>query len=175
MGFSYSGGHCNHTYPKGMETKLILYKSMRKKPKKRRSKFLNVRKLTKELVKTYPQIKANLDEVFNAYIRKRDGKCLMGEMWGGCGGYLTCGHVIPKAGHLRIRWDERNAFGQCGGHNKAHVYDNSRYNAWFYKNYGHDLWDELFKLGTQEPDWKPKRSEIEALTKHFQDKLDKLP
>lgn len=150
------------------EIELILFQG-RKRRKKRR---LNIHKLRMETAKTYPQLKAKLDETFNLYIRKRDGKCMMGEMYGGCGGHLTCGHVIPKAGHLRIRWDERNAFGQCGGHNKAHVYDNSRYYAWFYQKYGHKLWDELFELGRGT--WKPARPEIQELIEKFERKTEEL-
>lgn len=73
-----------------------------------------------------------VDIPFNAYIRNRDGnKCVQ------CGTTenVQCGHVIPKNNHLNVRWDEENAYAQCGYHNKKHHYDSVPYNKWLMNRY----------------------------------------
>jgi Bacteriophage Lambda NinG protein len=71
-----------------------------------------------------------VDVPFNAYIRNRDkNHCVI------CGSTEKpqCGHVIPKKSHINIRWDEENAFCQCGAHNTQHNYDPSIYTNWLLK------------------------------------------
>jgi len=58
--------------------------------------------------KKLPSIKSlrnKLDKVFNAYIRARDGACILsGETTG-----LVCSHYYGKRAAPFLRWDERNA------------------------------------------------------------------
>ena len=97
---------------------------MSKLPEKKKKK--KVKKLTKG--NFYDAI----DIPFNAYIRNRDGnRCVQ------CGSTdnVQCGHVIPKNAHLNIRWDEENAFCQCGKHNLQHNYNPSLYTDWVLKTH----------------------------------------
>lgn len=66
-----------------------------------------------------------LDREFSLFIRQRDRRCVQ------CGreDQLTCGHVFSRAAYS-TRWDPRNAFGQCMGHNLRHEFD-----PWPFLNY----------------------------------------
>lgn len=66
-----------------------------------------------------------LDREFSLWIRARDRRCVQ------CGreDQLTCGHVFSRVAYS-TRWDPRNAFGQCMGHNLRHEHD-----PWPFLNY----------------------------------------
>jgi len=72
----------------------------------------------KEKLKTIPQLIAEAQKEFNAYIRERDrdqsciscGTSLPKEAVGG--GY-DCGHYRSTGSAAHLRYDERNAHGQC--------------------------------------------------------------
>lgn len=66
---------------------------------------------------TDAQLTKKLDKLFSLYIRQRDAdedgylKCCTCDNrtdWK----EMDCGHFIPR-GHHSLRWDERNAHGQC--------------------------------------------------------------
>jgi hypothetical protein len=65
--------------------------------------------------KTLPKLKAELQAIFNAYIRERDrGKpCIS------CGQFKTlqAGHFFPVKGYDALRFDEDNVHGECAGCN----------------------------------------------------------
>lgn len=58
------------------------------------------------------------DAAASAYIRRRDGRCLV------CGTAqnLTCGHLFSRS-HYSTRWDEINLYTQCTGCNLLHEHD----------------------------------------------------
>lgn len=60
----------------------------------------------------------SLDREFSLWVRERDKRCVQ------CGTQekLTCGHVFSRVAYS-TRWDPRNAFGQCMGHNLRHEHD----------------------------------------------------
>ena len=72
----------------------------------------------KEAIKTIPVLIAEAQKAFNAYIRRRDcnqtciscGASLPNEAVGG--GY-DCGHYRSTGSAAHLRYDERNAHGQC--------------------------------------------------------------
>ena len=110
-----------------------LYKRKKRKHRKSRSR----QALHRELV-----------ILFNAKIRKRDGRCMMGEMFPGCSGYLTAGHVVPKEDSCNVEFIEDNVFGQCSGHNYNHRYHRSKYNTWFIKTHGAKRFQEISEIAT---------------------------
>lgn len=143
-----------------MET--ILYKDLRKK--KKRAKRLS--KIDGKPLISRQKAQKELDKAFNAYIRARDKVCLMGVMFGGCKGFLTAGHVVPKEDSYNVRWVEDNVFGQCSGHNKGHRYRRSKYYHWFSETHGAKRLAELTHLATQ-PTKALSRDECLRLTAHY--------
>ena len=72
--------------------------------------------------KSLPKLKADLQKVFNAYIRARDE----GKPWISCGQMkdLQAGHYYPVQGYEGLRFDEYNVHGECAGcncFNQAHL------------------------------------------------------
>jgi hypothetical protein len=66
--------------------------------------------------KSLPKLKADLQLIFNSYIRRRDeGKpCIS------CNEpkpYLQAGHFYPTQGYDGLRFDEHNVNGECSGCN----------------------------------------------------------
>lgn len=65
--------------------------------------------------KTLPKLKAELQIIFNTFIRRRDeGKpCIS------CGNYklLQAGHYYPVQGYDGLRFDENNVHGECSACN----------------------------------------------------------
>lgn len=80
------------------------------------------------------------DRVFSLYIRKRDGHCVC------CGTTenLQCGHLFTR-GTYSTRWDEDNAFAQCGGCNLKHEHDTYPLTNYFLNRFGKAAYDELYK------------------------------
>lgn len=73
---------------------------------------------TRESLKTIPQLIAEAQKEFNAFIRERDrnqsciscGTSLQKEA---VGGGFDCGHYRSTGSAAHLRFDERNAHGQC--------------------------------------------------------------
>lgn len=125
-----------------MEIEFVPYKK-----KKRKTKYTKTGKVRS---KTRQELNRELDTAFNAYIRLRDKECLMGKRFGGCSGFLTAGHVVPKEDSYNVRYIEDNVFGQCSGHNKGHRYRRSKYYQWFIETHGSERLAELTALATQQ-------------------------
>ena len=114
-------------------------------------------------------LKIKLDKVFSEYIRARDkGKpCVT------CGSRkwpLQCGHWI-KRGHTAVRWDERNAAGQCA---RCNLYLNGaqdEFAAVIVKRHGDFGLNDLLRL--KHTTVKMSREDFEERIKHFTDKLAK--
>lgn len=85
-----------------------------------------------------------LDTVFSLYIRMRDkaktgGPCVLG-----CGMIEQCAHLITRSKHS-VRWDERNATGQCAGANLRHEFDPHPYTTWFIRQHGLEAYEALVR------------------------------
>jgi hypothetical protein len=69
----------------------------------------------KKKEKTLPKLKAEAQDIFNAYIRRRDAElpCIS------CGQYkhLQAGHYHAVKGYDSLRYDEDNVHGECAGCN----------------------------------------------------------
>ena len=65
----------------------------------------------KKKEKSLPKLKADLQEVFNRFIRYRD----LGKPCISCGqfGLLQAGHFFPVKGYDGLRYDEDNVHGEC--------------------------------------------------------------
>lgn len=90
------------------------------------------------------QLVAQLDTVFSLYIRARDraktgGACVLG-----CGMIEHCAHLITRAKHS-VRWDPRNATGQCAGANLRHEFDPHPYTAWYLRTFGLETYETLVR------------------------------
>lgn len=70
----------------------------------------------KRKTKSLPKLKAELQLIFNAYIRKRDeGKpCISCDQ---VKEYLQAGHYFPVQGYDGLRFNELNVNGECSGCN----------------------------------------------------------
>lgn len=71
----------------------------------------------KDAIKTLPQLKAEAQAAFNAYIRARDAHqpcicCGLPLSSGDVGGSYDCGHYRSVGSAPHLRYDERNAHGQ---------------------------------------------------------------
>lgn len=141
--------------------------------KRRKKRHLNIHKLRLETAKTPKQLRNKLTEVFNRYIRERDGKCMMGEMWSGCRGGIDAGHVIPISRSRAVRYDEENVFGQCRYHNLVHVYNDRKYEAWYVQTYGADKFTELVKR-SRAPFKNYTVQELKDLIAKYETKLNEL-
>ena len=69
----------------------------------------------KKKVKSLPKLKAELQLIFNSYIRKRDE----GQPCISCGQVkpLQAGHYFPTQGYDGLRFNEFNVNGECAGCN----------------------------------------------------------
>jgi len=91
-----------------------MVKTKKRKPKTERQKLV-----------------ARLDRAFSKYIRARDGYCALSkhpEHAKSCGGVLQCGHLYSRAAYS-TRWNPKNAFGLCGGHNLFMEHDHEVWRA----------------------------------------------
>jgi len=71
----------------------------------------------KKKLPTIKQLRKRLDVEFNAYIRERDGKCIL------CGSTkkLQCSHFYGKQARPATRWNVTNAYAMCAScHFKHH-------------------------------------------------------
>lgn len=111
-------------------------------------------------------LKTKLDKVFSIYIRHRDtesegmGFCVT------CGEYrkLECGHFVRRQ-HVAVRWDDRNAAGQCYYCNHRLHGNEAEYYTVLIKRYGQEVVDELMRL--KHTTAKLTRSDLEELIKRY--------
>lgn len=135
---------------------------MRKKPKKRPRRLSKID--GKPLI-SRQKAEKKLWEAFSAYIRKRDGKCMMGEMWGGCSGPIQAGHIISRR-KRPTKYHILNVHGQCATHNWLHNRNPERYIAWFVKRYDKENYMMLVELSAQ-PTKALSRDECIQLAAHY--------
>lgn len=121
--------------------------------------------------KTLPKLKAELQIVFNSYIRERDkGKpCIS------CGQFkpLQAGHFYPVKGYDFLRFNEDNVHGECAGCNcfdEGHLIN---YHENLITRIGKDRVDQLKEMAR---DYKMNghkwtRSELEAMIERYKNKL----
>jgi uncharacterized DUF497 family protein len=57
---------------------------------------------------------SKVQEIFNAAIRRRDGRCMTPE--GPCSGNLECSHFYAKGGNGSLRFYPPNCWTQCSRH-----------------------------------------------------------
>ena len=68
-------------------------------------------------------IEKQADRLFAAFIRARDGRCVIGNPAGDlrdrseCWGELECAHLLSRR-FMATRWDPRNAVALCEGHHR---------------------------------------------------------
>ena len=105
-----------------------------------------------------------LDTVFSEYIRKRDGQCVQ------CGSIenLTCGHLITRSKYA-VRWDERNAFGQCAGHNYSHEFNPHPFTVYFLNRFGAQAYKSLVRQSNSPRKLTDK--ELQQMIAEFENKL----
>jgi hypothetical protein len=106
-------------------------KYQRKHPKRR--------KIGKPKLLPFPKLMKKATEVFNAWIRRRDGnRCVC------CGTTQnpTCGHLIT-AGKKSTRFDELNCHCQCRTCNYSHEFRPEIYTLWFIRKFGGEAYDDL--------------------------------
>lgn len=78
-------------------------------------------------------LRNKLDKLFNAYIRMRDGKCIL------CGSKekLQCSHYYGKRGSPILRWAQINAYAMCSKcHYLHHHGKEPDYALWMLQKYG---------------------------------------
>jgi hypothetical protein len=85
-----------------------------------------------------------LDAIFSLFIRARDSKLTGGRCVLGCGMIENCAHLITRAKHS-VRWDARNATGQCYGANLRHEFDSHPYTAWYIRTNGLEAYETLVR------------------------------
>lgn len=138
---------------------ITLVRYQKRKSKKRRR--LNIHKLRLETAQTPKQLRKKLDVYFSTYIRLRDKDCFMDS---GCSGPIQAGHLITR-GATRTRWDDRNCFGSCRGHNFLHEYRPEIMTQWYIGKYGIEQYNEIVRLSRIS--WKPTKSELLALIEKY--------
>ena len=120
--------------------------------------------MRRKKLRSLKSLRRELDSAFSKWIRKRDadeeglGSCVSCGRWR----ELQCGHFV-KRGHTAIRWDERNAHGQCAGCNIEG--DNIQYTLYMQKRYGQSVVDEL--LAAKRKTVKMTRADYEQLLEKY--------
>jgi 5-methylcytosine-specific restriction endonuclease McrA len=107
------------------------------------------------------------DDAFSPYIRKRDPFCVT------CGeATRDCSHVFSRS-HYATRWNEQNAFGQCG---KCHFIHHNQSESYLHDHVrqvlGEKGFEDLRDLWEQETHWKT--YQIEEIARFYREKLKKL-
>jgi 5-methylcytosine-specific restriction endonuclease McrA len=137
------------------------------------------RKTIKPKRKSMKTVKNKLDKVFNDYIKKRDGQCVI------CGKLpvpnsdgtkligLDASHFVPKARGFSIRWDVRNVHAQCRGcHHVWHHLTPIPYMTFMREKYGIKIFDELDQASAELVKYKV--HQLESMIEYFQEEVDKL-
>ncbi len=148
------------------------YQRFRRKPKPK-----VVSKLPKE--KTLSVLKADLQDIFNAYIRKRDTLWDKGQPYFIC---ISCnhpksidemnaGHFHPVGGNDVIRYDEHSVNGQCIRCNHFMHSNHAGYIRGMIKKWGQKVVDELEIRRHNRS--KMMKFEVSLLIQHYEEKLKK--
>ena len=121
--------------------------------------------------KSLPKLKAELQIIFNSYIRERDKNqpCIS------CGQFkpLQAGHFFPVKGYDSLRFNEDNVHGECAGCN---CFDEGHLIG-YYENLivriGKDRVDQLKEIARDYKmnGYKWTRSELEAMIERYKNKL----
>lgn len=121
--------------------------------------------------KSLPKLKAELQIIFNSYIRERD-KC---QPCISCGQFklLQAGHFFPVKGYDSLRFDEDNVHGECAGCNcfdEAHLIN---YNENLIVRIGNDRVRALKEKAKnyKMSGYKWTRSELESMIEIYKTKL----
>ena len=121
--------------------------------------------------KSLPKLKAELQIIFNSYIRERDkGKpCIS------CGQFKTlqAGHFFPVNGYDSLRFNEDNVHGECAGCNcfdEGHLIS---YHENLIARIGTDRVEQLKEMARDYKmnGYKWTRSELEAMIERYKNKL----
>jgi hypothetical protein len=87
-------------------------------------------------------LRNKLDAEFNAYIRKRDGKCILSKDKN----KLVCSHYYGKRACPFLRWDERNAHAMTMKKHWLHHHGQEAvYAYWMYNKYGIKYMNKLYR------------------------------
>lgn len=121
--------------------------------------------------KSLPKLKAELQIIFNSYIRERD-KC---QPCISCGQFklLQAGHFFPVKGYDSLRFDEDNVHGECAGCNcfdEGHIIS---YYTNLIDKIGKQRFEELKKRAEsyKREGYKWSRSELESMIEIYKTKL----
>lgn len=114
-------------------------------------------------------LRNKLDNIFNKYIRIRDGKCILTSDTES----LSCSHYYDKRNSPALRWDERNAHAMTiKMHWKHHHGKAPDYALWMFKNYGIPFMEQLAICATKKI--KFNRTKYNTLIEHYTHKLELL-
>jgi len=149
------------------EVKVYYYRDEKKKRKKRK-----VSKITGERIYSRSQLEAGLWSMFSTFIRTRDKRCMMGEMFPPCSGALQAGHVIGRRKTV-TKYNEMNVWGQCASHNWQHNRNPERFIAWFIAHAGHLEYLKLVGLSNL-PAKKLSPQQLIDLTSEYARKIESL-
>ena len=127
-----------------------------------------IRKIKKKLPKI-TTLRNKLDKVFNEYIRKRDGKCILTESKE----KLVCSHYYGKKAAPNLRWNEDNAHAMSmASHWRHHHGMEAEYALWMFCNYGLDFMGLLSSLAVIKVSYS--REEYLRLIEFYSKKLKEL-
>ena len=126
--------------------------------------------------KSLKTLTTKLDAVFSKYIRHRDAdgrgncRCITCDVVKPVK-EMHCGHFVSRM-HRALRWDERNAHGQCPACNLFHEGRKDVYAVRLVEKYGPHI---LFELQAEKQMIaKHSRTDLEDLIALFQSRLDEL-
>lgn len=122
--------------------------------------------------KTVPQLLKRAQEVFNAYIRKRDQdeRCISCQK----GAVENAGHYLPAGSYTAYRFNEENVHGQCIHCNK-YLHSNA---VWYRRNLvkkiGADRVEFLEGSAERRKAHKWSRTELLALIEYYNNKIKQI-
>jgi hypothetical protein len=126
--------------------------------------------MRKEL--TIGKLIVKLQKVFNAYIRQRDA----GQACISCGSYneLQAGHYWSAGHYSWLRFNEMNVNHQCKRCNYFLSGNQAQYRIGLVRKYGEKAVDQLDLKAQIRTVTRWSRFELEALIKHYQQRLNEL-
>ena len=111
-------------------------------------------------------LRNKLDQVFSAWIRKRDanengmGRCITCNRWA----LLECGHFIPRQ-HKATRWNPLNAAGQCSYCNRWQHGAQGEFLMALTRKYDQVIVSELMRIGKTTAHFK--RNDLSAMIETY--------
>jgi len=97
-----------------------------------------------------PKLVKKLDDVFQMYIRERDGWrcCICNKVLPKDRTNMHAGHFISRK-HYSTRWDERNVHAECAYHNLIQSFGDvetiTKYESFLKLKYGGEIIDDLIQ------------------------------